>query len=136
MEDYRGKLVVIFAGYKDDMEKMFRTNKGLKSRINATIEFPNYTGKELLDICDYFVKKMKYEITQQTKERIIQIVELHRARKDFANAREVRNILEQVLEFQALRTANDNDNRKIVVEDVIEYQLENKIILSSDLCDA
>lgn len=136
MEDYRGQLVVIFAGYKDETIKMLKTNRGLKSRINATLEFNDYSREELLDICSYFVEKMKYTITNQAREKMIDIVESRRARKDFSNAREVRNLLEQVLEFQAFRTFNEQDNREITIDDVLEFQIENKIVLNKDLFEA
>ena len=129
-------LVVIFAGYKDETLKMLKTNRGLKSRINAILEFPDYDKNELLEICSYFSNKMKYTITDEARKKIIDIVETRRVRSDFANAREVRNILEQVIEFQAIRTDEERDNREITIDDVLEFQIENKIVLSQDLYEA
>ena len=136
MEDYRGQLVVIFAGYKDETLKMLKTNRGLKSRINAVLEFADYSRAELLDICSYFGKKLKYTITDEAKEKIIDLDEYKKESKDYANAREVRNVLEQVLEFQAYRTVNEQENREITIDDVLEYQIENKIVLPKDLFEA
>ena len=48
LEDCRGDLVVIVAGYSKPMEKFFDSNPGLKSRFNTFIEFPDYTADELV----------------------------------------------------------------------------------------
>ena len=47
MEDYRDRLVVIIAGYKDEMQRFIDSNPGLQSRFNRYIDFPDYTGGEL-----------------------------------------------------------------------------------------
>ena len=135
MEDYRGQIVVILAGYKQETLNMLKTNVGLKSRVSSIIEFPDYTKEELTDICSHIVKKMDYSIDDEAKRKIINIVESKRIRKDFANAREVRNIIEHVLEYQAIRTLGQND-RNIILDDVLEYQIEDKIVLIEDLCSA
>ena len=136
MEKYRGQIAVIFAGYKWSTLRMIRSNEGLMSRINAIIEFPNYTKEELLDICSYMVKTLEYSITSEAKSLIVDLVEVNRMRRDFGNAREVRNVIERVLEFQTKRTIDNPDNREIIIEDVLEYQLENKIVNNKELCEA
>ena len=50
MENDRDRLVVILAGYPDDMGKLFQLNDGLKSRINHEISFEDYNTEELTDI--------------------------------------------------------------------------------------
>lgn len=130
MEDYKGKFCVILAGYKDEMEKMIALNPGLDSRISRKIEFPNYTTDEQLQILDSMLAKKKYEITEEAKGRLVEILEKCSKSKHFANARTVRNILEGLIEIQALRTMEDNDpsnddERIIRLEDVEQYQKEN-----------
>ena len=56
MEDYRGKLCVILAGYKNEMLQMLSTNPGFKSRIQFTLDFPNYSRDELRDITEHYRK--------------------------------------------------------------------------------
>ena len=50
MEDYRDRLVVIIAGYKNEMQRFIDSNPGLQSRFNRYIDFPDYTGAELADV--------------------------------------------------------------------------------------
>ena len=130
MEDYKGKFCVILAGYKDEMEKMIALNPGFDSRISRKIEFPNYTTDEQLRILDIMLAKKKYEITEEAKSKLVEILEKCSKDKHFANARTVRNILDTLIEIQAVRTMEDNnpsndDERIIRLEDVEQYQEEN-----------
>src|SRR5687768_3801551 len=65
MEDHRDDLVVIVAGYKDRMERFFRSNPGLSSRIAHHIDFPNYTSAELLAIGHLMLKQMQYALSRE-----------------------------------------------------------------------
>ena len=130
MEDYKGKFCVILAGYKEEMEKMIALNPGFDSRINRKIDFPDYTLDEQLQIFDIMLAKKNYEITEEAKSRLAEILEKCSKNKHFANARTVRNILEELIEIQALRTMEDNDpsnddERIIHLEDVEQYRTEN-----------
>ena len=60
MEDYRDRLVVIIAGYKDEMQRFIDSNPGLQSRFNRYIDFPDYSGKELTEIFKMYMKKNQY----------------------------------------------------------------------------
>jgi probable Rubsico expression protein CbbX len=53
MENQRDELVVILAGYKEPMDKFYESNPGLSSRIANHIDFPDYSGEELLQIANY-----------------------------------------------------------------------------------
>ncbi len=131
MEDNRGKFCVIFAGYKDKMDLLLSTNPGLRSRIQFTLDFPDYSRKELSEIALKILKKKKYEIDNNALELLLNITEYYRTRPNFANARTVRNILEQVIMDQNLRTGdNDKDNR-IVTLDVQDYIDDENIDLNS-----
>ena len=57
MEDYRDRLVVIVAGYKDEMQRFIDSNPGLQSRFNRYIDFPDYSGTELVEIFKMYMKK-------------------------------------------------------------------------------
>ena len=50
MEDHRDDLVVILAGYPDDMGALLASNAGLASRFANRIEFADYSGEELARI--------------------------------------------------------------------------------------
>ena len=129
MEDHKGKFCIILAGYKEEMEKMISLNPGFDSRINRKIDFPDYSVEEQLQIFDIMLKKKKYEITADAKEKLVMILEKVSTSKNFANARTVRNILDGLIEIQAVRTIEDenpdNDSERILkVEDVEQYYNE------------
>lgn len=129
MEDYKGKFCVILAGYKEEMEKMISLNPGFDSRINRKIDFPNYSIDEQLQIFNIMLAKKNYEITDDARNKLLDIFERLSKGKHFANARTVRNVLEGLIEIQAVRTMEDNnlenDNERIIrIEDVEQYYNE------------
>ena len=122
MEDKRGQFCVILAGYKTEMDKFIGTNPGLASRVQFTLDFPDYTREELSEIARAFLSKKKYEIADDALELLLDITEYYRARPNFANARTIRNILEQVIMNQNLRTdEEDSNDTTLILSDVQDY---------------
>ena len=111
MEDNRDRLVVILAGYTEDMKRFIDSNPGLQSRFNRYIEFPDYTAEELLHIFESNMHKFDYQFGEGTKDALQQYFENAVAHKDanFGNGRFVRNTFEKVLERQANRLASENN---------------------------
>ncbi len=128
MEDYRGKICVIFAGYKNEMLKMLSTNPGLESRIQFMLDFPNYSRDELQSIAQLMLSQRKYSVGESAMSRILDITDIKRKNANFANAREIRNILDQVIMCQNLRCSVEND-REIGLVDVNKYIQDAKINL-------
>ena len=107
MEDHRDDLVVIVAGYTDPMEKFINSNPGLKSRFNKYIEFPDYSVDELEEIFNMNLKKYEYEVEEEAKKHIRQMISTRKLTRleNFANAREIRNLFEEIVTNQARRIA-------------------------------
>ena len=105
MEDYRDSLVVIIAGYKNEMQRFIDSNPGLQSRFNRYIDFPDYTADELTRIFKMYMKKNQYTLAPDAeaylKERFDYAVE-HKDR-NFGNARYARNVFEKSIQQQANR---------------------------------
>lgn len=105
MEDMRGDLVVIAAGYPTQMEEFIGSNPGLRSRFTRTIYFPDYTAEEMLRIMERMSRDEGYTLSPAAREylgvRSREMVE--RAGPGFANGREVRNLFEEALVGQAER---------------------------------
>lgn len=116
MEDYRGKFCVILAGYKNPMNEMIATNQGFQSRIGFTLDFPNYDRKELSQILDIMLKAREYSVSDAAKERMLDITDHKRKDSNFANAREVRNILDKVIMCQNVRCAGTSDKALEIVD--------------------
>lgn len=130
MEDLRGQFCVIFSGYGREMQQMLSSNPGLYSRVQFTLTFPDYDRNELRDILHLFVSKQNYEIEETATEKLLDCVEYFRQLPNYANARTVRNVLDQVILNQNLRAEDTGENR-IIPEDVEEYISEKAIQLNT-----
>ncbi|NJR66159.1 MAG: AAA family ATPase [Leptolyngbyaceae cyanobacterium CRU_2_3] len=107
MEDYRDRLVVIVAGYTDEMNTFIESNPGLKSRFNRYFYFNDYAPHELLSIFESMAGKSHFKLTPATQDKLRQLLETLYANRDknFGNARLVRNLFEKSIERQANRLA-------------------------------
>lgn len=108
MEDDRDRLVVILAGYTDDMKRFIDSNPGLQSRFNRYIEFPDYSADELFQIFESSTKKYEYTLTDDAAAELKSILNnaVEHKDKNFGNGRFVRNLFEKVIENQANRISS------------------------------
>lgn len=130
MEDKRGKFCVILAGYKEQMQKLLSSNPGFASRIQFSLDFPDYSREELMQLADVFLSKKQYEIASDAMEKLLDVTEYFRQNDDFANARTLRNILDQVIMNQNLRAEDDEEDRMVILSDVEDYIADENINLS------
>ena len=103
MENHRDDLVVILAGYQDRMERFFRSNPGLSSRIAHHIEFPDYTAEELFAITQLMLGQLQYRLSPEAEIAFHDYIERRKVRPHFANARSMRNALDRARLRQASR---------------------------------
>ncbi|MBQ3630158.1 MAG: AAA family ATPase [Prevotella sp.] len=105
MEDYRDRLVVIIAGYPNEMKRFIDSNPGLQSRFTRYIDFPDYSSTELVDIFKMYMRKNEYKLAPNAEAFLKERLDYAVAHKDrnFGNARYVRNIFEKAVQRQADR---------------------------------
>ena len=106
MENHRSDLVVIMAGYTDDMNRLMEGNAGLASRMPYTIEFPNFTREQLYEIfVSMLGQKTRYDenLLPAVKEYFESIPEEVIRAKEFSNARFVRNLYERTWAKASMR---------------------------------
>ena len=117
MEDDRDRLVVIIAGYTDEIKKFVNSNPGLSSRFNRYIEFPDYSEDELAQIFRGLLAKYDYKMGEAATLAMKQCIATAVRNKDsrFGNGRYVRNLFEKVIEKQANRLAAAPDLGKVDV---------------------
>lgn len=108
MEDDRDKLIVILAGYTDEMKGFIDTNPGLKSRFNRYIQFDDYSPTELVAIFKLNCSKLSYVLTDDANKKLLEIMTaaFTNRNKSFGNGRFARNIFEKTIEKQANRIAS------------------------------
>lgn len=107
MEDDRGSMAVILAGYSREMDNMIRSNPGLSSRINTKIEFEDYLPQELAMMFQSMCDRNQYELSGDARHRVLiglQHAYNHRDRH-FGNGRLVRNAFEDSVRRLADRIA-------------------------------
>ena len=101
MENYRDRLVVVMAGYKDRMDRFFESNPGMRSRLAHHLDFADHQTDELLAIGQLMLGKSSYYLSAEAATALRDYLSGQLGRPDFACARSVRN----VLEFARLRHA-------------------------------
>ena len=119
MENHRSDLVVIMAGYTDEMEIMMKGNAGLASRVPYTIEFPNFTREELYQIfVSILGNRIPYEpeLLTVVSRYINAIPKEVLESKEFSNARFVRNLFERTLAKAATRCQLDRIDTVSITE--------------------
>lgn len=129
MEDKRNSFMVIVAGYPNEMEEFLNSNPGLKSRFTTFIHFDDYNAEELYE---FFIqmatsKENQYIIPDKFTEPLKQYFkQLYDVREEnFANAREVRNYLEQCIKRLSARLAKNKNIEKLTKSDLITFTAEN-----------
>ena len=127
IEDDRKRLVVIVAGYTDDMEQFIATNPGFKSRFTRFIEFPDYSGEDLAEIYARWMKKYDYVASPETQKEILtRLCAMRKAAdpKTFGNARDARSAFEKTVERHAVRISNEGkfdmaSLKEILIDDLV-----------------
>jgi len=107
MEDDRDRLIVIVAGYPQEMEDFVHSNPGLHSRFTRFVEFPDYVPTELCRIFSLLCRRNDLRLAPDLKILLLHYFLTLHAEKDehFGNARLVRNCFEKVVNAQANRLA-------------------------------
>ena len=103
VEDHRDDIVVIAAGYPQEMHVFVESNPGLRSRFPKTIHFPDYSDDELFAIFQLLARKNHYELGDGVEQRIRAFLGAQARDKGFGNGRVVRNLFEEAVARQASR---------------------------------
>lgn len=124
MEDNRGDLVVIVAGYEELMEKFISSNPGLESRFNRYLIFEDYNADQLYEIFSKMCEKNHYTLSADAAAAVKKhLTELYEGRdENFGNARDVRNYFENLMTVHADRVAAIQNPTK---ENLMEFEKED-----------
>jgi probable Rubsico expression protein CbbX len=124
MENQREDLVIIFAGYKDRMDKFYESNPGLASRVANHVDFPDYSPEELLQIGAVMVQEQQYRLTTESAKVLLDYIKLRKQQPHFANARSVRNAIDRARMRQANRMFNSGE-KVLTKADLVTIQPED-----------
>ncbi|MBE1533990.1 right-handed parallel beta-helix repeat-containing protein [Actinomadura algeriensis] len=107
MEDHRDDVVVIVAGYPEEMARFLASNAGLGSRFTRTLTFEDYGAGELVRIVRHHADRHRYDCPEETVESLHRFFdELPRGRQ-FGNGRTARQVFQLMTERHAQRIADD-----------------------------
>lgn len=131
MEDNREDLIVIVAGYKQEMKRFIQSNPGLKSRFSKFINFVDYNPEELTKIFELMCQDNGYIIDHQVIEKVLNLLlEFQSKIGELGNGRFVRNIFDRCIANQCNRLATRPNPTK---EDLITFHINDVILVSQQL---
>ncbi|GAA4496989.1 hypothetical protein GCM10023191_039810 [Actinoallomurus oryzae] len=109
MEDHRDEVVVVAAGYTEEMQAFLSANPGMASRFSRTIEFTNYSVDELVTITENMCRSHRYELDPRTRQALAAHYERMPRGATFGNGRAARGVFEEMVDRQAFRLAGMTD---------------------------
>lgn len=129
MEDYRDRLIVIVAGYENDMKDFVAANAGLASRFKKNIIFENYNDLELYQIFYKMCRDSNYVIANDAsitiKNACKKVIEI--TGDKYSNARDARRFFESTIQYQSLRLTKKENKTKMDLMMIKKDDVENAI---------
>jgi len=128
MEDNRENIVVIIAGYPKELENLLTSNPGLKSRFSKTLQFPDYSKDELIQIFFKLVADYHNTLSKGAKYKIEYIIDRYYEGGYFnSNARAIRNIFEETIKRQSHRLSNKEDATQEEMTSFIDKDIPDEL---------
>ncbi len=127
MEDYQGRLIIIFAGYTEEMKRFRDQNPGLKSRIGFELTFKDYSVEELMGIFFKKLNEKRFGINDGAKIKIRKIFEEAKKVENFGNGRFVENTIQKIIVEHASQTRYIDDYERLITiteEDIKDIKAE------------
>lgn len=130
IENYRSSVYCIFAGYEDKMKAFFESNPGMASRIGVRVKFDGYDNATLCDIFGSFLEQEKYVLSENCDDILYECFDKIRNRqgRNFGNAREARNLFDNVKRVMAERV-----DMGAALEDDFTFVLRSDIKKAAEL---
>src|SRR5262249_32323661 len=121
MEDNRDRIVVIVAGYRNERRRFIDSNPGLAGRRSKTMDFPPYDAADLTEIFKRMAARQQFNLPEGFEAKLRPWIESRSKAEDWANAREMRTLLERTREAQANRLASDPsaDIAVVTLQDIV-----------------
>ena len=132
MEDYKDRLVIIFAGYKNEMENFIKRNPGMLSRVGYKMEFKDYSIDELMDIFNKLVKDNNMTITDEAFLNVKDIVKNAMNIENFGNARYIHNLFQKIIIEHAKNNEDSQDEENLYEISLIDINKE-KLLSNNDV---
>ncbi len=132
IENHRDEVIVIFAGYEDDLQTFMKQNDGLRSRIPYWVNFPDYSTDELMQIFESMLNERGFKANDDVLEETRFILDKARYVENFGNGRYVRNLIEGAIKKQSVRLFGDGVDSDKINEDELFLLVKDDICLLDD----
>lgn len=136
MDNNREDLIVIAAGYKEEMDTFIRSNQGLRTRFKSIIYFDDYSNLELYEIFLHLIQENQLILSENSEiiaKEVIERIGGNRGR-GFGNAREIRNFFEEIVTEQNKRVNRippDRNTLQTILREDLETVQENMFPMKS-----
>ncbi len=129
MENFRDNFMVIVAGYTEQMDAFMDTNQGLKSRFSRELIFEDFSKDELIDIFNNMLasRSLSLESGEEVKKLVDGMLMYCANKKDFGNARGVRNLVEKLSQIQEYRIAGLLEGNDDISDEMLQQITEADI---------
>ena len=123
MEDQRDRLIVIVAGYENEMDRFIKSNPGLESRFKNVIHFEDYDPFAVGSLYSEMCEKMGCRVSMEAGAKVIHILQpkWERYKQDTAvgwgNGRLARNLFEESIKRMAARAAKQKKADITIIEE-------------------
>jgi stage V sporulation protein K len=120
MEDYRGRFVLILAGYTDEMKELISLNPGFASRIKEYLVFPDYNSSEMREIFIKMAGEHNLAVSAEALDTFEIRIANERKLNSFGNGRTVRNVLDEAIDKHALHIKKGTIDKadRFILQDV------------------
>ncbi|WP_179295580.1 hypothetical protein [Bacillus sp. FJAT-45350] len=132
MEDQQHEFVLILAGYSKEMDYFLSLNPGLPSRFPISIDFPDYSTDELMEIGSKLLEEREYWLATEGEWKVRE--HLRKIKTDsgrtFSNGRYIRNLIEQAIRSQAVRllTEGKYDRQSLAILAASDFDFEHSTV--------
>ncbi|MED4206427.1 AAA family ATPase [Neobacillus mesonae] len=107
MTKHNENLVVVLAGYPNEMDQLLESNPGLRSRFKKFLFFPDYSSQDMLEIMISYAAGYQYQITAEAKNLLLHSMEKEQFK---GNGRFAVNLVDAMIQAQAARLMESGDN--------------------------
>lgn len=114
MTEHKEDLVVIFAGYKEEMQEFVEANQGIASRIGFTFYFEDYSAEELTKMFDRKLTSNGFRVTESAMAKVIQVMQYFCQVKNFGNGRFVERLIQNVITKHSM---NYDENTMEIIDE-------------------
>lgn len=129
MEEYKDRLIIIFAGYKNEMDKFIKSNPGLQSRIGYRINFDDYTNEQLKAILKQRFEKADLKLQPKALEKAYGVIKDAAKVENFGNARFAVNLYQDILLHHSMncRGIEDKEKLRTITPDDVSNEILDKV---------